>query len=1300
MSPSAAKNNHMPRRNPPSNLFARISHAVRGEAKHLGGSAMLGILGRDSMPSQRESFTGAVHDRHDPTDPTDPIDELSEHSITLAPITKRRIYQDLQGVPEGLSLGWAQLQSTHGTSFSLGIFAAHDKFSQIALADDHGRVFAGTDPSMDTHGVEPRVLFTKEGGAAFADAARLGSVRFAGARAGSGDRTAIRKTLRRMLGGRVVRRIAVRMDPGLFSPGVDEPEGRTNAVPASGRETETGKPAPVAVIQGGVIGRDESGRMTWLASWLKHGNRYVLEQLRTKVPGHLREDLEYRDAIAVGFFAAYLLPQIHGLLIGFGSGNIFRRLNREAPMGAIRRAVQDTLQAKDHDLRTSGLEDYFADLMQEAGTLEPTPGLEAVHGAEPLHLYTSSYSGSYFFTWQPSLAFAPALKSLKIEGNLNRFAGVSSWLEYNARAGLEPVEDNVTRMQAAQIDLDLLKNPALLALRSPLAAGEETNLPHRLDDANAVMGMVEQARNEAKSLERQHPDPVGAVRTGTTPNRHTSEWLFRQTMATLLRRLRLPYRFDVEFRSDVADGRAAIGFTTAGTSMMPSRRYDTSTHQWIELGDDERSGMSAQYNLRIGLMMAALAFGAEKGIDRVSLHIDSIGLEEAVAQQDSAITELMSQALGAFERIRTADIGYSGSKADPKDGDVHGDPSRGSRITSSSSQSGSGSPASSRPDDNDHDEDDGDSSDSTAVSGAEQNRADDRSGDEGVADSTDSGDSDGRANPSADSGLNAQGDQGDDDRSDRTDDRSDHAEGDSGKGGPESAVDQRFEDLMKDVDIDEMAFRVPGTNRSPSDEHGSDSGSGSWTHSPQSSDDASNDAEEDDPQQDPDDPLQILQRNPTVRNMVTVSFTRRELLARLADVGLRNPVETYRMFDAEMDMQPGSGFKPVTEQFDLHDPRFSPEDSQQEPEYSHMRFTNGVRQVLGAGNAMQLSIQRDDLLKRAVTDFHRIAADTSLESVAKAQEAMHIVERIGDPELTDLSSQVSSALIDGHDTPELQFALSKELDAQRVKARNLLFAGQTDQAIQMMQSELARLDALYAGSKGVPRYFNSYAERVVYNRLFATDDELTVLIPDNLFYAHMEMADLLAQLKGAKASLAHLNAMVSYAPAYPLSHMKLAVQLALNEDWDSARAACLNALRVALDRDDAAFAYYRLAYAAWMRDEFDVAAAAYLMSGHIGPGQIGALDGELRELMARAQSQCLRVPQNVGEAARVLEAHGLPVWPHTEVAGIVRDAARVCVDQGMFVPARTLSVAAARMNDGEGDGIDMAQAQFLRSLNR
>ena len=312
---------------------------------------------------------------------------------------------------------------------------------------------------------------------------------------------------------------------------------------------------------------------------------------------------------------------------------------------------------------------------------------------------------------------------------------------------------------------------------------------------------------------------------------------------------------------------------------------------------------------------------------------------------------------------------------------------------------------------------------------------------------------------------------------------------------------------------------------------------------------------------------------------------------------------------------------------------------------------------------------------------------------------MDVINTIADPELTSLAPQVTSALIDGKDTPDFSFRLADELDAERIKARDLLFSGQVDQSVELAEAALERMDRLFASNPGVPRYFNSYAERVIYNRMFATEGERTVLIPDNLFYAHMELADVLAQVKGVKAALPHLNAMVRYAPAYPLSHLKLAVQLARAEDWDPARAACLNALHVALDREDASFAYYRLAYAEWMCDHFDIAAAAYIMSEEIAPGRIAMLESELQELIGRAQSQCIPVPTDVPEAMHVLTQVGLPVWPNTQVASLVRKAARVCVDEGMFVPARTLSVAASRMDDEERDGADVVQMQFLRSLN-
>lgn len=1071
--------------------------------------------------------------------PDDIIDELTRNAIKLNPLIKRHIIKGFEGVPNTLQLGWAQLPQTQGKAFSIGLFTDTNHFAQIALADSKARVFAGTDPEMDVQELDPRFIFVKEETLTLPDGPRFG-------------------------------------------------------------HAANGTPKTVRASQGGVVGRMPGGRMMWLASWLKVGNRYTLEQMRANLPEAMRFDLEYRDAIAIAFFAAYMLPQMNGLLVGFGTGNIFRRLNREAPMGAIRRSIRDTMSARSHGMRASGLEDYFADLMREAGALDKDQGLEAVHGAEPLHLYTSSYSGCYFFAWDSTLPFSASLRALNIEGNLNRFAAVSSWLERNARIGRLPTEDTVTRAEAAQIDMALLENPALIALKPDDEFG--AILDSRQDDGvQAVMRLVGIASETRRSIAENTKGGTGGVALGSEGG---SEWVYRQTMSRLLRSMRLPYRFDVDFRCSLKDGNMAIGFTSAGVSMMPSTRYDAIRHAWVDMTDAERARMSADYNLRVGLMMAALSFGADPGIQRVSMHIDSIGLEEAVAEQDSAISELMSEALAAFERIRTGDMGVSGSKADPKDGDFHGDPSR--PVTSKTADLGS--------------------------------------------------------------------DGGDDDDAD-------------------DLLNSQFEALMKDIDFDEMAFAVP--DEAANESAGEEGDSEHFTHDGL---DAGligyNDFDGDG-----DDPLSQLRKNPTVRNLVTVTFTRSEFMERLGECGLSDPTGTYRMFDAEMDVDGLGALKPVDAALNLRDSRFSPAGSQEEPELSDVTFDYDTAQLFGCRDMLGLSIQRVDLLQRAVGEFHRIAQDPHLESVAKAKQAMNVINAIADPELTALAPQVTSALIDGKDTPDFSFRVADELDAERIKARDLLFSGQIDQSVELAEAALERMDQLFASNPGVPRYFNSYAERVIYNRMFATEGERTVLIPDNLFYTHMELADVLAQVKGAKAALPHLNAMVRYAPAYPLSHLKLAVQLARSEDWDPARAACLNALHVALDREDASFAYYRLAYAEWMCDHFDIAAAAYIMSEEIAPGRIAMLEGELQELIGRAQSQCIPVPTNVPEAMHVLAQAGLPVWPNTQVASLVRKTARVCVDEGMFVPARTLSVAASRMDDEERDGADVVQMQFLRSLN-
>ena len=160
-----------------------------------------------------------------------------------------------------------------------------------------------------------------------------------------------------------------------------------------------------------------------------------------------------------------------------------------------------------------------------------------------------------------------------------------------------------------------------------------------------------------------------------------------------------------------------------------------------------------------------------------------------------------------------------------------------------------------------------------------------------------------------------------------------------------------------------------------------------------------------------------------------------------------------------MDVDGKGALKPIDAAFDLRDSRFSPAGSQEEPELSDIRFDDGTAQLFGCENMMGLSIQRVDLLQRAVGEFHRLAQSDGLESVAKAKQAMDIINSISDPELTELAPQVTSALIDGEDTPDFSFELAQSLDDERLKARDMLFSGDVERAIESAQSTLERMDA-------------------------------------------------------------------------------------------------------------------------------------------------------------------------------------------------------------------------------------------------
>lgn len=221
---------HFPSEGSLGGLISGLSGALRQV-----GDAAASVLGGRGVRMDEDGqgpFEAAVQAAAGSGNDTDAMmAALSKHSVRLTPLIKRRVFPDLPGVPRGVALGWAQLTSGEGATVSIGLFIGHDRFSQIALADGNGRVFVTSDPHADTHDMKPRFMLVKEEELDAVDGARFGAK-------------------------------------------ARPPSAVTGA--STGESAGT-----VRAFQGGIVGRDATGRMTWLASWLKTGNRYTLEQMRS-----------------------------------------------------------------------------------------------------------------------------------------------------------------------------------------------------------------------------------------------------------------------------------------------------------------------------------------------------------------------------------------------------------------------------------------------------------------------------------------------------------------------------------------------------------------------------------------------------------------------------------------------------------------------------------------------------------------------------------------------------------------------------------------------------------------------------------------------------------------------------------------------------------------------------------------------------------------------------------------------------------------------------------------------------------
>lgn len=426
------------------------------------------------------------------------------------------------------------------------------------------------------------------------------------------------------------------------------------------------------------------------------------------------------------------------------------------------------------------------------------------------------------------------------------------------------------------------------------------------------------------------------------------------------------------------------------------------------------------------------------------------------------------------------------------------------------------------------------------------------------------------------------------------------------------------------------------------------------------------------------------------RRLISWRATRAAVAALDLEGPGERPEDELAALGASIDACDGRLY-PVTPQFSMADPLLCPSWRSDEPETSLRPLAAEAARALGASAMSDLAI-RGTARREAAADQVCSALDgTCSHDVATVLEA---TAHDGDQEVRAAGRRVVRALIDGTldggDPEAVRDALLTDGDLGRAvgDAFSLLSSpeGRDPVRVERCARELERLLAAeedaepYRNGAGhVWRFFNTYAERGLHNRLSGADGREVRLVPAPYYHAHGALASLSMRLGRADRALAFALRAQELDPMDVNARLRAARCYELLGDAPMAEATVRELLSLAHDPDSICAAYLRLGGAFRQEGELRLADAslrhAVAVGGVCAPAAVRALG----DLQARGGYE----PAPAGTVADELEGAGIPLAPVARVGEVLVDGAKAAVDAGIFPVARDLTALVGILTNDE-----------------
>lgn len=422
--------------------------------------------------------------------------------------------------------------------------------------------------------------------------------------------------------------------------------------------------------------------------------------------------------------------------------------------------------------------------------------------------------------------------------------------------------------------------------------------------------------------------------------------------------------------------------------------------------------------------------------------------------------------------------------------------------------------------------------------------------------------------------------------------------------------------------------------------------------------------------------------------MYSVCMHRRDFsLLRMSSIG--DPLAALSELGAIMSEEEGV-LKPVTPCFYLEDVLFCPPHRHDIWNLSERVLPASATLSLGTSRVSGLSIHEELPRTIAADEMLRGMRETTSDDSTErsVRTVISVAESTSNISVWAAAERVASKLIDGKLDPQDADALHDELvegDALSrsvTQAQRLLFAQQPQSALRILQSAVKPIDeqGIYSDTDTLAyRCFGSFAERVLYNRLFANGKQTVALAPDAYLSAQLGLSTIYASLPPEEGgsidrALVHANNALRIAPLSIPAHLSVATCLEAKHDLEAATKQLNKLLTIGYQPQGLAVAYHHLAHIHWQLGNSEASQACFMRAVALFPPLLPYVTTELQVLLELDENLSL---QSMDQAAmeKALRSNGIPVAPTSRTTYILYDGATASVDAEVFPVAHDLMFA-------------------------